>query len=237
MHPNVYGLFSSIGLILLYSSKSKSKLRFVVLTVGLGLSENRAAIFAAIVAIGFLKFTETKKSFKSEKSISVKNVLLILSGSVFTVYLLFSFFLKPRSGSEDIYTGRQVIWSECIKMIQTSPWIGSGPDSFQAVYGFSTTNSLIAYHCHNQLLDTTLNFGIFSSIFLAVLTAYAVKRTWNESSNYIGSVFLLILLDGLFEVPIRFFSTFQNYWISIILLTLWKSQANKRLYEFEKLRF
>ena len=229
MHPNVFGLFCAIGLILFVSSKGRSKIRLAALTSGLALSENRAAIFAAVIVIGLLKFTETRESFKSEKSNSVKNISWLLIGAIFSAYLSFTLFLQPRSGSEDLYTGRQVIWSECIKLIEASPWIGNGPDYFQTVYGSSTTNSLIAYHCHNQFLDNTLNFGVLNSLLLIVLIIYAATRTWNESSNYLGSVFLLVLVDGLFEVPVRFFSTFQNYWITVILLILWKSHANNKI--------
>jgi O-antigen ligase len=224
MHPNVYGLFSSIALVLLVASRNKDKFRFITLIVGLALSENRAAIFGAILVIGLLKLADIKESLSQKKGNSVRNAAVITFGAIFSAYLTFDVFLKPRSGSQDLYTGRQIIWTECIGFIEASPWLGRGPDFFQAVFGQSNTNSLIAFHCHNQFLDISLNFGILTALLLVLILAYAAKRTWNESSDYLGSVFILTLIVGLFEVPIRLFSTFQNYWVAIILLILWRAK-------------
>lgn len=228
MHPNVYGLFSSIALVLLVATRNKDKFRLITLIVGLALSENRAAIFGAILVIGLLKLTDIKESLSQKKGNSVRNATVITFGAIFSAYLTFAVFLKPRSGSQDLYTGRQTIWTECIGFIEASPWLGRGPDFFQAVFGQSNTNSLIAFHCHNQFLDISLNFGILTALLLVLILAYATKRTWNECSDYLGSVFILTLIVGLFEVPIRLFSTFQNYWVAIILLILWRAKPITR---------
>ena len=136
-----------------------------------------------------------------------------LSGIAIMVNLLFG---ALREGASDLTSGRLDIWSVCGEKISQGRMFGLGPNTIARMYGVDTVDWFRPFHCHNQVLDDTVNYGIIAAaINLFALGAILVACL--KASNYLlASAFLTFAADEIFESPIRLFSSSSFIWINLV---------------------
>ena len=194
-HPNLMG-FLAILTLALYLSKEKPNWWIISFTsLTLLATEYRGGIVAALIV--FMAFMSTRK-------IRYKGIVMAI-GAIVTLFMLVVI-SRPRTNEADSLTGRSQIWTICQNLIMSKPIFGSGPRTIEKLYGSDTVEWFRPFHCHNQLLDDLTNFGIVGGLFtICGLLVFAITQ-FRRKNYQLAFAFLSILVCGLFESPVRYFS-------------------------------
>ena len=75
---------------------------------------------------------------------------------------------------EDPASGRFPLWERALEMIQTSPWLGAGPNHF----AHEAMDLMIAAHPHNWILQIGSEWGLPALLVLMGVLALALRRLW-----------------------------------------------------------
>lgn len=226
VHPNVMGLLCALlfALALIkYGNRGVATFSLVTLL----LTENRGGILAvaSILVIWALSSRKGSQRIFAVSSLAFLGVsIAVLFGSL-------------REGANDLTSGRLDIWSVCQNKIEQGHLFGFGPNTIARVYGVDTVDWFRPFHCHNQFLDDSVNFGLITGILnliglMAIFVINAKKRSY-----VFAAIFATFISVSLFESPIRLFASAGFLWINFFFLVFYLSAAREgqsSLPEFEK---
>ncbi len=114
-------------------------------------------------------------------------------------------------------SGRELIWLWALEMVQMSPWLGTGPMHFSAVY------NPIAAHPHQAVLQWAAEWGLPATCVVLFLGAWGMwsgatrlrRGEIDEASAAlwlaIAGAFLLAQVDGVFVMP------YTETWLAILI--------------------
>ncbi|NCA07974.1 MAG: hypothetical protein EBS85_04520 [Micrococcales bacterium] len=207
VHPNVIGLLCA----LLFAIAILEYKNYYIALLGLGtliFSENRGGLLAviAILAIWSLSLKNQGQKF-------------LAISSVFAVGLgVFSLFGTLREGANDLTSGRLDIWAVCRSKIEEGRIFGFGPNTISRLYGVDTVDWFRPFHCHNQVLDDSVNYGLALAAF-NLLSLLIVIYVSIKNKNWVFlAIFIVYLAAEFFESPIRLFSSAGFLWINFCFL-------------------
>lgn len=135
--------------------------------------------------------------------------------------------LGVRPGASDSSTGRATIWSVCRRLSDSGTWFGLGPNAAARRLGMDSTSSLRVGHCHNQLIDDWVNFGVIGVLMLALLVICTLVVAVITRSRLLGAVALFTALASVTETPLRFWGGPEGLWMVTLVWTLLLSEARK----------
>jgi hypothetical protein len=210
VHPNVMGLLSAI-------------------LFGISLLKYRQ-LFISITSLGTLVFTENRGGLLAAALVIVlwgvslrapgKKVLVATALGTFAglAYVLFG---GVREGASDLTSGRLDIWSICQTKIEEGRFFGFGPNSIARMYGVDTVEWFRPFHCHNQVLDDSVNFGIFLAVVNLVIVVAVSIHNYRTKNFVFLSVFTAFISAQLFESPVRLFASAGSIWFLFCFLAFY----------------
>lgn len=209
-HPNVMGLLCSI-------------------LFGIALLKYRN-VFVAILSLGTLVFTENRGGLLAISLVIVlwgaslrkqgQKALVVITLSLFAA-IGFFLFRGAREGASDLTSGRFDIWSICQTKIEEGRFFGFGPNAIARMYGVDTVDWFRPFHCHNQVLDDSVNFGILSAIINLVIVVLVVLQNYRTRNFVLLSVFTAFISAQLFESPLRIFASAGSIWLLFSFLAFY----------------
>ncbi len=156
-------------------------------------------------------------------------VVLLLSPVVCYFYSITLFNLIGKGNLEvmgkDIFTGRQVIWSEAFESIKNNWFIGIG-NTFKSSWIVNGVDD-VATNLHNQMMGCLVCFGVVNMILFAVVYSVSVGKHW-QNTQFKLAMALLILLSVMSYTDTIFYSSYNVYTIvfGITMLCLKKQEKN-----------
>lgn len=140
--------------------------------------------------------------------------LLLCFGSI--VVFLFG---DARGGSGELTTGRVDIWAICQSAISNSQVLGTGPNSIARQYGLDRVDWFRPFHCHNQVLDDSVNFGLILGAFNFGILMFSLFLALRKKQLVLVGLLGSYLIAGLFESPVRLFTAPNSVWMNVAYLT------------------
>jgi hypothetical protein len=204
-HPNTAGFLCVVVFtISLFAFSNYPAALFSIST--LILTENRGGLLST-----FLIFSIWMVAFPKKTNLVAK----VSSIAVFLV-ATFQLFSGNRAGNQDVTSGRGDIWSVCLAKISENHFLGFGPRSIAREFGLDQVDWFRPFHCHNQVLDDAVNFGVLAAtLSLFVLIAVIVK-SFRSRDFALLSIFVAFMIFGLFEVPVRWFVAPGYIWLEAL---------------------
>ena len=187
IHRNVYGFYAGLSIILLFFVNIKWKWRaflYLFLLLGIILSESRTSILLAIAVPAYF-YSQKKQKSKIYKFIFLFSSVIILI-SIFVFLTVF----KVRSGSLLNYQDRNELLFEYADIFINNPLFGTG-GILKKQEGFPV---------HNFIIQVLANYGIFTGFTFFALIYFI----WNKGSLYFKTLFLYLLIFGLFQPYFNF---------------------------------
>jgi hypothetical protein len=218
VHPNVIGLLCA----LLFAIAILEYKNYYIALLSLGtllFSENRGGLLAVIAILAI--WTLTMKN-RGQRFLAIS--------SIFTVGLgVLSLFGNFREGANDLTSGRLDIWTVCRSKIEEGRIFGFGPNTIARLYGVDTVDWFRPFHCHNQVLDDSVNYGVALAALnlLALLIAIYISLK-NKSWIYLA-IFIVYLAAEFFESPIRLFASAGFLWINFCFLIFFIASTRKNV--------
>lgn len=230
--PNYLGNVCSMGLILAYnvivnkltSSKLFKRLCYITVSVGMlmiVMNASRGAFLSMSVAMVVITLF-SKIKLKTKVGMTILIVL-----AVFIMYSFGAFdVLNNRIMNEDDDTGngRTVIWEAKMLGYLNLPTIekifGIGHDG-----GFNLA-ILGGYGFHNDYLAFLVDYGLVGLILFISLLFYPIKLVWNNPSQRIIVVSLVLFLMTCCATLEPFTMGYLTYWYFYMLIVLYSRWSN-----------
>jgi hypothetical protein len=156
----------------------------LVLLVLVGLSGSRAAWLAALIALPWLLWRESRLWLLS---------LLIAAG------LILLFGLGRLQGFEEV-TSRPEIWQVALQAVIEHPWTGLGTEGFADYWRLRGSSAEVIPHAHNFWLDLGTSYGLLGIVaglwIAAGLLAFAWRRGGWRGLGLVVPVLLMNLWDA-----------------------------------------
>lgn len=197
--------YLSIFLLAFYSFSLKQNFAYRVLAL---CSLIAISIYSRGGALVFILFLTVLFLIKIKKfgGLSFVVFLVLIIGSFivtnqneyFVRLLFFSEYADLKSTSN-----RFELWAESLKLIESSPFFGIGPNGFRTIveqYGLEDV-----WGPHNSILLLLLNYGLIGFIFYGFYIALVLRsllRIKIENTNYICVFFCVALFFSMFEPSI-----------------------------------
>ena len=217
-HPNVYGSFIVIGLMmsiyLLFVCRETWKRIFFAFaiflqTTGLAISFSRVAIVS--FALAFLGFFALMFIMKRNEREQRKNLFftlsMVISAAIFTGLLFYPQFLE-RGGvvsygttNKEAISDRRLYQTISLHMITQHPWMGVGIQNFTRVMDGHTPIPLQAYQhqpVHNIFLLIAAESGIPAAIAFCIYLAYIVYLGYRKKESPLVAALLCMVLAYIF---------------------------------------
>lgn len=211
LNPNGTGLISLMIFYIVYLVESKRHVFFLFIPAFIVLISTSRSALIAILYLFFVSFTcsVSTRFFNSKKKVSTTLFFLTLSIiSIITFlypllstsdYALDLTLFSQKYFNKNMFSGRQIIWSELIEFIKLKPVFG---------YGLATTPTHLFdtdFSSHNLYLQTCIQCG-FTGIFLLVLLlgSFFIRCDLPNTHYSIRfySILLSFLLQQCFEVSL-----------------------------------
>lgn len=210
VHPNTMGLLCA----LVFAISLWKYRNFGVMAISLAslvFSENRGGLLAVFLILALWTYSLRGSGLRLFGVVSLSVIALLVT-------ILFG---ALREGASDLTSGRLDIWAVCQEKISQGRVFGLGPNTIARMYGVDTVDWFRPFHCHNQVLDDAVNYGIIAALInlfaLGLILVACLKR-----SNYLlVSVFLIFAAAEIFESPIRLFSSSGFIWINLVFFTFY----------------
>lgn len=263
IHRNAIGGFFSIcisiAIAFLFNQNFKKERRFILYTLviifslGLILTNSRAAIFSLLFGVGFILFNENKKLFKK----------FILGLAVIAIVV----FVSPLWDLANLYfrlerisTGRDYILETVYNILSSNPIIGFGPAATKLEmynylpYMFGTPqeyfltrliNQIEFGHAHNFYLFLYTDLGLLGLIvsllipFTFIKMSNSIIKNLNREKDYnyylvvgLKASGISLFIRGLFEwAGIFSYGTISYdlpfWWVFILLVYLYQTSFSK----------
>lgn len=187
----------------MYEKLDKMSIISVVLVTFLYVRDwSVTALISTFILIFYICFLYKRN--KKQKIFNYRNYIIV--GLIFFVAVVL---LRVQYNFKDVieatlhkgvdFTGRTLIWDNCLSYIKQRPLFGLGVDEFEI-----RENKIQIFHAHCLYLNILLEGGIISlisfySIFFTILKNMN-KAVNNEIKNIISFAFLIYFISGLVEV-------------------------------------
>jgi hypothetical protein len=228
-HPNLYGSAVAVALIFAYYRITFARTTITILSIGLFLSEHRSSLFVLIFLL--LTFKRAPLPQLDSSKLPIANFKLIWTKVLFVSLFASSLyiFLRPRAQTDEITTGRNLIWTSCLSLIDDTSLTNTGPEFMSRTIGNEGSSSLQAFSCHNQFLEDWLNFGLLYAILFQMFLLYLTYRTYLRRDRLVLVFLFFIIGLSFFEVPIKIWSVLKASWVWILLLSIYFSANSEKL--------
>lgn len=213
-HPNIAGITMAF-LFCLAVAKYRNYIVAFVAVLNLVLAEHRGGLLGIILVLLVVTILEFPKWTIKAKTLACLGWLIIAAVAPFT--------LVSRLGTDDLSTGRLGIWDICQRQIQESPWFGSGPNTITRLFGQDLYSSTTPFHCHNQLLDDLVNYGLLAGLIPTTLLLVLLLRAFKKRDLTILGILMALLACWLVESPFRLFATQPSAFINLFVLLVFSN--------------
>ncbi len=210
-NPNIFGIFSSIGLLIGFSKVFRGQwgsttVAIPLLTLAVLLSRSRTAYVATLVGllvVGSRKKTRIDLSW-------------IVYAVVFGVFMFSGFVVIVEQPGQVLgvsLSGRKVLWDSVLSAVLAKPVLGHGPFSTTQILGGFLPKEQVGKHAHNSYLRLFLTTGVIGGVSYFALTVYTAIVAFG--SRYSADDYLLLsLLSGL--AVFQLFESFSLFGLSIL---------------------
>lgn len=213
-HPNASGLAISLAIVLLLFARKTRPLLNTALLMTLIATEFRSGLVAIAILYSFTTITWLYSRLKIPRVLGA-GVVLIVAAVASNLYL------RPRDGENDITTGRLDIWGYCLDVIDSQGIAGGGPALLERTLGTNLFSELTPYHCHNQVLDDLVNFGLVGGLVTFSWIVWSLFRVAPSTNVSITSGLLTVfLVTMIFESQVRVFAPAPYLWIFAFFVAL-----------------
>ena len=241
----LYLFLKSSGLIKIFAGFS-----FVLISLGLLLSEGRAAILAFLAGLVLLLFLYL--AFASSKFFLRILGRVCLVGSLI-IFLVLTFFLfQPDSWVQEKFIekateSRLVIWEKAWQGWQERPWLGWGLGSFDIVFSrhFNPSLFLPEYggevwfdRAHNIIFDTLVTTGIigllaYLGIFVSAFYVLWRKYFRERISFWTAGIFSVILISYFIQNLVVFdmISTYIMFFLILGFISVLVKPSEEKVIE------
>lgn len=195
--------------LILYEMTRDKKFRFYsyIFVLQTILSKSRSSI-GGIFIFAIVYFIYGKIS-KSKKRWNLFFILLIFSFMVLPIVYInlenYSFYpelylLIYKYTGKTLLSGRQIIWSQLLSLVNNRPFLGYGTGALISSY---TGLNLSAHNLFLQILFQNGIIGLFTFFgFLLIIWNFLYSKINNKLSRIVSSLFCGILFINLFEVTL-----------------------------------
>lgn len=202
MNPNISSILLMVFTVYLLKllSETESKHKKITLIALIILSfyfqidfSSRIAIIGSVFAVIYYLFRKKLNRIKSNK-ITVFVLIVFLFSPIFCYFYSVTLFDFIGKGNliimgKDIFTGRQVIWSEAFLFIENDLFLGVG-NVFKSTF---YPNEVTATNLHNQMMGCLVCFGVVNMILFAFSYSVGVGVIWKTQGFQFSATLLLIL--------------------------------------------
>ena len=223
---NAVGLLSLLIVVLLIRNNEVHKYWLTLPIISILGAEYRGGIIALATCALWLGVKALQTNDSVRRLVAYIRLLVLVPVGLFVVRYLSS----SRSGNGDATTGRGLIWQQCQNYIRHQSYFGGGPELIQRVVGTDTTASNSAtgsfqfFHCHNQVLNDTVNFGYIGMLLSLALTVSLLLVAHRRRHIAFELLSIALLVAGLFETPLNYLGVQGDLWPVVLvwsgLLTL-----------------
>lgn len=203
----------------------------IIFTFGIILVGSRGGLVGATLAFSFLYLvSKLSKKWRMSRKITLNYKYIVISiMGIFVVYFIFEpvkrVFMNRIIGTtfngNTVYTsGRDVIYTDAIKMILEKPFFGHGLNSFTAYTGY--------VYPHNLLLEMVIEVGLLGAIVFVVFVFYSffvVFKAKNSTLFIYSGIPIYMIIVQMFSGE---FFDFRYYFLWIIPLIFYLSKYSKR---------
>ncbi|MBQ9280525.1 MAG: O-antigen ligase family protein [Clostridia bacterium] len=210
-YANSYGLFLLLGVFVLANEEKitwKNVVMFLILFVGIVLTNSRAIILLTVLALVVSIFTN-KNNFKGILAITICFLALFIG-----VYLLSNMEKRVDSnmlGSSEFIT-RLLYYKDALSMIKDNPF-GYGYEGWYYKQVEVQTGVYDTKYVHNSILQVALDVGIIPMIVLFVMLVFHFFD--KRQTTFTRMMALLILGHSLIDFDLEYL-----YFIMILILLI-----------------
>lgn len=230
-NPNAFSTVSSILLVPFYFMVPRGTQKKII--IGLALlvivfSKGRSALLGALLGILFATYISKHRNTR-KYSFTLLTVLLFTISAF--IYLTVNFYQSPlglllnemmfSNTGKNLFSGREKLWEQLFFAINQSPFLGHGLSSHASQYADVT------YSAHNQFIQTTLQSGIFSTIFLLLalisLALFFSKKIESSTDTYLKKKYstgLALVVMVIFQNNFEIYLLQNNMELSLLFWTL-----------------
>ena len=187
-------------------------------------TDTRTMILVAPLALAVIEFERRRvvPALRAALILCLSGVMLFAlaaSGSLTTVL-----------GSGDIrgLNGRTQVWEQSVKLWQSSPFVGAGPQAFGEDFR-ARTGLTFAGQAHNQFFQSLAAEGILGVLALCVLVVLLGRAAARNVANTGGAslaLFVLFLANLSTEAPLRASRWSSNLLVFVCLLAVSLAQTD-----------
>lgn len=230
-NPNTFSTVSSILLVPFYFMVPRGLQKKIVITIALLViifSKGRSALLGALLGILFATYI-SKQRRTGKYSFTLLTILLVTISSF--IYFTVNFYQSPvglllneimfSNTGKNLFSGREKLWEQLFHAINQSPFLGHGLASHASQYADVT------YSAHNQFIQTTLQSGILSTIFLMVslisLALFFSKKIESSTDIFLKrkySTGLALVVMVIFQNNFEIYLLQNNMELSLLFWTL-----------------
>ena len=130
----------------------------------------------------------------------------------FYVYVLYALLGDDRLFlGKDIFTGREVIWSDAFAQIRRHWFFGIG----NKLYSIPVNGDYGPTNLHNQMMGYYVTFGLFSAVFYALLLGVLTARAGKGKRKTFIALIVILIISSYFDTVL--YSTANMAYLPITL--------------------
>lgn len=230
-NPNAFSTVSSMLLVPFYFMVPRSIQKKIIITIALLVivfSKGRSALLGALLGILFAIYISKHRKTKKYSFTLLTALLFTISAFI---YLTVNFYQSPlglllneimfSNTGKNLFSGREKLWEQLFQAINQSPFIGHGLSSHASQYADVT------YSAHNQFIQTTLQSGVFSTIFLLLalisLALFFSRKIERATDTYLKKKYstgLALVVMVIFQNNFEIYLLQNNMELSLLFWTL-----------------
>ncbi len=151
----------------------------------------------------------------SRRRIKWLTIALCAGGILFAyfyVYVLYALMGNDKLFfGKDIFTGREVIWSDAFAQIRRHWFFGIG----NKLYSIPVNGDYGPTNLHNQMMGYYVTFGLFSAIFYALLLGVLTSRVGKGKRKTFVALIVILIINSYFDTVL--YSTANMVYLPITL--------------------
>lgn len=191
----------------------------------------RSSLIGTFLMILYFLF-EKKFNHLPPKLIKILAFLIVVCGVLFAYFYSVTLFEAVGKGNvvifgKDIFTGRQVIWSEAFKSIGSNWLFGIG-NEFESSWTVATSSATteLANNLHNFSLGFVTIFGVLPFLSFVFLVISSLNFYFSYRSKHFLIVILIMFISCYFETYL--YSSYSTYFIFPLLILI--GSTDKMIY-------
>jgi exopolysaccharide production protein ExoQ len=192
-------------------------------------ADSRQALIGLIISVLYL-FWKKMNSIKRIFSVTILLILIFIFSQSFDSKSFFQ--NQSRSSSIDeitTLTGRTLIWSKAIKLIEAKPIVGYGFNAGQIVLekNYSTYFGWTTRSAHNFVLQMGLDLGLIGVLLIILGVVYTFYKTTRFDYPLASAILLYCIIVSLVERGFSGSLTIYSFLLFLLNISITNKNLNK----------